>query len=143
MKIHRFALQRVDYMPAKLEPGMLYVSEKYSTAAHLCACGCGAKIRTPLGPTEWSFTETKSGPSLSPSIGNWQQACQSHYWIDGGEINWAPAWSPEQIKAGRRQEQYRRQMYYDARKPPSLVQRIWRWMRSAVLRILQKNQVKK
>jgi Family of unknown function (DUF6527) len=49
------------YMPKQLEPGILYVSEKYGTAAHHCAYGCGAKIRTPLGPTEWSVKEAVSG----------------------------------------------------------------------------------
>ena len=107
-------LQRVEFMPKELKPGILYVSEKYSTAAHLCACGCGAKIRTPLGPTEWEFENTKRGPSLWPSIGNWQQRCQSHYIIRKGEVVWADRWTPEQIRAGRESEQARRQAYYEA-----------------------------
>ena len=44
-------LERVQYMPKQLSPGILYVSEKYSVAGHLCACGCGNKVITPLGPT--------------------------------------------------------------------------------------------
>ena len=66
-------------MPKDLKPGVLYVSEQFGAAAHLCACGCGSKIRTPIGPTEWSVEETDVGPTLHPSVGNWQQACQSHY----------------------------------------------------------------
>ena len=91
-------------MPKELHAGMLYVSEEFGAAAHLCACGCGAKIRTPLGPTEWSVEETSAGPTLRPSVGNWQQACQSHYWIWRGEVNWATQWTPEQILEGRRDE---------------------------------------
>lgn len=109
----RLELQRVHFMPKELKPGILYVSEEFETAAHLCACGCGAKIRTPLGPTEWSVEDTKSGPSLWPSIGNWQQACQSHYVIYQGKVIWADKWTPQQILAGRRAEESRRRAYYD------------------------------
>jgi hypothetical protein len=110
----RIRLERVHYMPKRLEPGVLYMSEEFGTAAHLCACGCGAKIRTPLGPTEWNIEETSAGPTLRPSVGNWQQACQSHYWIWEGEIRWADRWTPEQILAGRRREEQVRKAYYDA-----------------------------
>ena len=99
-------------MVKTLEPGVLYVSEEYSTAAHLCACGCGEKIRTPLGPTEWTLTQTSEGPSLYPSIGNWQQACRSHYWIIRGHIQWAGDWTRAQVEAGRRAEAARRTDYF-------------------------------
>ena len=127
----KFELARVHYMPKDLKPGVLYVSEKFDIAMHLCACGCGAKIKTPLGPTEWCVEETTSGPSLRPSVGNWQQACQSHYWIDRGEIRWAKKWTSEQIAAGRRHEEERRRAYYDAldRKCGGIMQRLWRWVK--------------
>lgn len=126
----KIELKRVHYMPKTLEPGILYASEEFSTAAHLCACGCGAKIRTPLRSTEWSLEETESGPSLWPSIGNWQQKCQSHYWIDQGEIKWSTKWTPEQIAAGRRIEEEQRQAYYDAksRQRGGFLQKLWRWV---------------
>jgi hypothetical protein len=108
----RFKLQKVQYMPKQLEPGILYVSHEFGTAAHLCACGCGAKIRTPLGPTEWAVTETSAGPSLWPSVGSWQQACKSHYVIERGKIEWALQWSDRQIKNGRAREELRREAYY-------------------------------
>ncbi len=127
----KFELQRVHYMPKELKPGILYVSEEFGAAAHLCACGCGSKIRTPLGPTDWSVEETDSGPSLRPSVGNWQQACQSHYVIYRGEIRWADKWGPEQIAAGRRQEEERRRVYYDDldRSRGGIVQKFWRWLK--------------
>jgi len=127
----RIRLERVHYMPKELEPGVLYVSEEFDAAAHLCACGCGAKIRTPLGPTEWSFEETPRGPTLRPSVGNWQQCCQSHYWMGQGEVRWAEKWSPEQIEAGRRAEQVRRLAYYETldRQRSGLWQRFWRWLK--------------
>ena len=127
----KIVLQRVDYMPKELKPDVLYVAEQFGAAAHLCACGCGAKIRTPLGPTEWKLQETETGPTLYPSIGNWQKPCRSHYWILRGEIRWADAWTPEQIAAGRRAEEERRRVYYEGldRQRGSVVTRIWRWLK--------------
>lgn len=109
----KIRLERVHFMPKTLEPGVLYVSEEFAAAAHLCACGCGSKIRTPLGPTEWILEVTAEGPSLRPSVGNWQKPCQSHYWISRGEIRWAEKWTPEEIEAGRRAEQEQRRAYYE------------------------------
>ena len=125
----KISLQRVEYMPSELMAGVLYVSEEFSTAAHLCPCGCGTKVRTPLGPTEWSLTVTGDRPTLYPSIGNWQRPCQSHYWIREGQIEWAPHWTPEQIAAGRDREEERRRAYYAALEPVGLVQRVLGWIR--------------
>jgi hypothetical protein len=130
MKLEHITLQRVEFMPKQLEPGVLYVSEKYGAVAHLCACGCGAKIRTPLGETEWSLKETASGPSLWPSVGNWQQACKSHYVIDGGDVVWCGTWTPEQILAGRRAEEARRKAHYDALYTrDGWLTRFWKWLK--------------
>lgn len=119
-------------MPKELKSGVLYVSKEFKTAAHLCACGCGAKIRTPLTPTEWSLEETECGPTLRPSVGNWQQKCQSHYWIIRGDIIRADKWSPEQIAMGRHGEQERRRVYYDTldRQNDGAMRRFWRWVMS-------------
>jgi len=110
--VNTIKLERVQYIPKHLSPGMLYVSEKYSVAAHLCACGCGNKVLTPLGQAEWSFAEKMGQPSLWPSVGNWQLSCRSHYIICNGHIHWAGAWSEAQIAAGRSAEEHRRQAYY-------------------------------
>ena len=123
----RFELRKVQFMPTQLEPGVLYVAPEFGAAAHLCACGCGAVVRTPLDAMEWSLEETEQGPSLEPSIGNWQETCQSHYWITRGEVIWAPKWSPARIEAGRRKEQERRADYYDAlyRRQDRRFRRLW------------------
>lgn len=126
----KIKLQRVQYMPKELEPGVLYVAEEFGVAAHLCPCGCGSKIRTPLSPTEWTLEETSRGPTLYPSVGNWQQACQSHYWIYEGEVKWADKWAPRQIAAGRRGEEGRRRAYYqslDRKRGP--LRKLWRRVR--------------
>lgn len=121
----RFVLQRVRYMPKELQAGILYVSDEFHTAAHLCACGCGAKIRTPLGTTEWAVEETPQGPTLWPSVGNWQRGCRSHYWLRNGDALWGEAWSPAEIAAGRAQEEERRRAYYDAVYPAGRFTRFW------------------
>lgn len=130
MKLNNIALQRVEYMPKQLQPGILYVSDEFETAAHLCACGCGVKVVTPLGPTDWTFRESKDGPSLWPSVGNWQQPCKSHYIIDGGEIVWCGQWTPEQILAGRKREQQRSRAHYENMyADQTLFGRLWRWVK--------------
>lgn len=115
-----FRLQRVHFMPKELEPDVLYVSEEFGTAAHLCACGCGEKIRTPLGPTEWRLDETPTGPSLFPSVGSWQSVCKSHYWISGGQVAWSTQWTDMQIAAGRASEAARRRAHYESVAPVRL-----------------------
>lgn len=130
----KMKLLRTKHIPSELEPGVLYLSQEFEFTAHLCSCGCGSKIRIPLGPTEWEFTDTKGGPTLFPSVGNWQQKCQSHYWITKGEIRWAPKWSSEEIAEGRRNEEKRRQAYYEElyRKPKSIAERFLVWIKSVL-----------
>lgn len=127
--IQRFRLQKVQYMPSNLDPGVLYVAEEFKAAAHLCACGCGTIIRTPLN--RWSLTETEDGPSLYPSIGNWQEPCQSHYWIEDGKVEWAESWTLEQIEVGRQQEIERISTLNDKvnRKHSSKLKRLWQWLK--------------
>lgn len=128
----KIRLQRVHYMPNLLKPNVLYVSEEFGTAAHLCACGCGTKIRTPLGPSEWSLKVSKDGPTLYPSIGNWQQSCKSHYWIKRGEIIWSEKWTQEKINLGRSHEQARRRSFYtQTDQQDNRVQlSFWNWLKT-------------
>src|ERR1043165_9608112 len=132
----KIRLQRVHYMPKQLEAGVLYVSEEFGAAAHLCACGCGSKVSTPLGPTDWALERTDAGPTLYPSIGNWQQACQSHYWIFRGEIKWSDKWTPAEIAVGRRREDERQRAYYDALdcQRGGLPRRFWRFPQESICR---------
>lgn len=45
---HKF----VEYIPDTIEENIIYISISYSTAIHLCACGCGKEVVTPLSPTD-------------------------------------------------------------------------------------------
>jgi hypothetical protein len=127
--VNRITLQRVRHLPRELAPGILYVSEEFAVAGHLCACGCGNKVITPLGPAEWTFTERNGRPTLHPSIGNWQLPCRSHYVIAEGQIRWGDQWSEVQVVAGRRAEESRRQAYYASRARRNLWRRLWSWVR--------------
>jgi len=83
---HKF----VDVMPEKLEPDVIYVSLRFSLVSHLCACGCGEEIVTPLSPKDWQLIFNGETVSLYPSIGNWRLSCRSHYWIEQNRVAWAP-----------------------------------------------------
>jgi hypothetical protein len=37
----------IETFPTQLQAGVLYVSAPYSTAAHLCCCGCREEVITP------------------------------------------------------------------------------------------------
>lgn len=124
----KIKLEYVHYMPKALEEGVLYVSREYKTASHLCACGCQTKVNTPLKATEWSVKETAQGPSLYPSIGNWQLPCKSHYWIRDGKISWSNQWTSQQIAFGRYSEEKRRELHY-APLNKTLFKKITDWLR--------------
>jgi hypothetical protein len=82
----------VELMPKQFVEGVLYVSMEYATAIHLCACGCGNKVVTPLSLKDWILTYNGEQITLSPSIGNWNFPCRSHYWIVKNLIKWEHEW---------------------------------------------------
>jgi len=104
----------VKYIPEQLKEGVLYISLQYSTAAHLCCCGCKKEIITPLTPTDWSLNVDGNVVTLSPSIGNWSLACQSHYWIKRSKVVWAGKMSQREIEMGRRIDRVVKQRYFEA-----------------------------
>ncbi len=93
---HKF----VEFIPEQLEDGVLYISLTYCTAIHKCACGCSNEVVTPFSPNDWKMTFDGKTISLSPSIGNWNFDCRSHYWIRNSEIILARKWDDEEIKSG-------------------------------------------
>jgi hypothetical protein len=81
----------VETMPEKMELGVLYISEKYCLAIHLCACGnCGWETVTPIddGKLGWKMIKENDKITLTPSIGAFQHPCKSHYSIKQNEIVW-------------------------------------------------------
>lgn len=82
-----FQVQYVEYMPEQKEQGVLYLSHRFRTAIHLCACGCGYETVTPF--SMWDiWTNDEGAVTMHPSIGNFSFACMSHYWIRDGKIVW-------------------------------------------------------
>jgi hypothetical protein len=112
---HRF----VQYIPEQLEPGVLYISMEFATAAHSCCCGCGQQVVTPFTPTDWKLAYDGETISLWPSIGNWSFPCRSHYIIRSNQVIKALPWKEEQIKEGRKDESWRKERYYCQKNSPN------------------------
>lgn len=89
-RVDTFRVERVKYIPRPLEHGVLYISEEYEASSHLCACGCGLEVFLPLNdPRGWMLAWEDDLPTLSPSIGNYQIPCRTHYFIQRGQVVWA------------------------------------------------------
>ena len=94
----------VEAFPSAMDPGVLYISIGYRTCGHLCCCGCGHEVITPLSPAPWSITYNGETVSVSPSIGNWALPCQSHYWIRAGRVTWSRRYTPAEISENRNRD---------------------------------------
>lgn len=77
-----------------LDDDKLYISEKYGTIVHKCLCGCGEKTVTPIDcvidgkDMGWKLIKENNGTiSMTPSIGNYQFPCKSHYIITKNVAN--------------------------------------------------------
>ncbi len=111
--MQKLTVEFVDSFPDVLDEGELYVSMKYGSVAHLCCCGCGEEVITPLSPTDWKLIYDGKTISLSPSIGNWNYDCQSHYFITKNTVEWASEWSCERIELGREEDSKRKKEYFN------------------------------
>jgi hypothetical protein len=105
--------QFVELLPPVVESGLLYVSPTFASVIHLCCCGCGLRVVTPLSPADWQITYDGRDISLYPSIGNWSFPCRSHYWIHAGNVVWARQWTEREISAARRATERGRRWYFD------------------------------
>ena len=104
MRVDRLEAQFIDAFPAVMEPGVLYVSLEYRTCGHLCACGCGHEVTTPLSRAQWAFTFDGDDISLWPSVGNWALPCRSHYVVDRSRVRWARTFSEAEVDRNRRRD---------------------------------------
>lgn len=107
----------VDYIPQQLDDSVLYVSIRFGTVVHRCACGCCEEVVTPLGPAEWRLTYGGRTISPAPSIGNWSFRCRSPYWIDEGSIRWARGFSEDEVTVVRQEARKRRMGYHHTKRP--------------------------
>lgn len=92
-------LEFIDTVPSTMRPATLYVSIPFRTALHLCMCGCGREVVTPLAPAPkgWSLTYDGATATLSPSVGSRALPCRSHYYIVGSRVDWLPAYAPDRV----------------------------------------------
>lgn len=111
MKIATLTPSFVEVIPDRLEKGTLYICERYHTAIHLCCCGCGEEVVTPLSPVEWSVHMSRGKISLHPSIGNWSFECRSHYWIRNNQVVWAGGLTDKQIKLVKARDVADKELY--------------------------------
>ena len=115
MKQRRFDHRFVEFIPDRLEDGVLYVSMAYATVTHRCACGCGKEVVTPLSPTDWKLIFDGETVSLDPSIGNWSFPCRSHYFIRNGAVRWAADMTQAEIARGRAADHAVKTRHYASR----------------------------
>lgn len=89
-RLNQLVPRIVDEMPQQKEHGILYISEKYNIAIHLCACGCGIESVTPIKNNEWTLTNNGDKYTLRPSIGNFsgETNYHAHYFITENRIDW-------------------------------------------------------
>ncbi len=69
----------------EMKENVIYVSVEYGCSQHKCLCGCGEIATMSLKPTwenGWDLIENSKGIySFTPSIGNYNFPCKSHYII--------------------------------------------------------------
>lgn len=91
-KITEIKPEFVEQIPENLEDGILYISEKYKVAVHLCACGCKVKTVIPIKDGDWILFKSEGDRivSLRPSIGNFsgESPYHAHYYITSNKIQW-------------------------------------------------------
>ncbi len=109
---HKF----VEFIPEQLEDGILYISLTYCTAIHKCVCGCNNEVVTPLSPTDWKMIFDGETISLSPSIGNWNFECRTHYFIRNNKIVNAKIWTDKEIENGKEKDAKKKKKYFFKRK---------------------------
>ncbi len=128
MKQSSFVPEFVEVIPEDLEEGRLYISSRFKTASHLCACGCGGKVVTPLKPAKWQLANHDGLVSLYPSIGRWQLPCKSHYWIRDNQVEWSRAFTEAEMQAVLERDTRDIHDYYASRRKP-------RWIPSFIYRL--------
>jgi hypothetical protein len=120
MKQSSFLPDFVDTVPETLEEGRLYISIRFRTASHLCACGCGSRVVTPIKPAKWTLIYNGEAVSLYASIGRWQSPCRSHYWIRENQVIWSRSFSKQEIQEVFVKDANDLRDYYTSRREPLL-----------------------
>lgn len=102
----------VQAVPAQLEEGKLYISMEYGSINHLCACGCGSEVVTPLHPARWAIFYDGDAVSLWPSVGSFDLPCRSHYVIERNHVVWHPSWSEGAARDGMERDRREVELFH-------------------------------
>lgn len=123
----RYTAQFVESFPEPFEPGIIYVSTKYSTAGHQCPCECEREVVTKLSPDRWRLI-FDGEVSLRPSVAAVGMPCNSHYFITRGTIEWQLPLSAADIARASKNDHQAPEAHYGAAHHawPS---RLWRHLR--------------
>lgn len=80
-----------EFMPkvGDMEEFKIYISKRYGVSCHRCLCGCGELTVLPFGEDKmgWNLTEKNGKITFTPSVGNFQISCKSHYIITNNKAN--------------------------------------------------------
>lgn len=131
-QINRLKPEFVTEVPRPMHPGVLYVSDPFKLAMHLCCCGCGGEVSTRYGAGGWTLTLDGGEATLYPSIGPSTLRCRSHYWIQKGHVSWLPRMTDAEIAASRARDAAKRQRAFAAAAPWYV--RLWRWLLGIIQR---------
>ena len=80
----------VMYMPPikDMQEGVIYISDEFKISIHLCLCGCRNQTVMPLNKSGWNMIKhDEKTISFTPSIGNYNYPCRSHYIITKNKAN--------------------------------------------------------
>lgn len=127
LRLNHITPHEVALAPKPLLPGIIYISHNYRVALHMCCCGCGEKVVTPLSAAEWQVNLHNGQVSLYPSVGS-GTACRSHYWIEEGRVVWTAPMTSQQIARTRQNDRASLEAMYAARRHA----RLPRWAQGLV-----------
>lgn len=104
-RINALKFVACERFPDELKLGEFYYSEDFRSSVHLCACGCGSRVVLPIKPAGWQLAGNMSSFTITPSVGNREFACRSHYLIEGGSVIWLSAMSDRDVLASRSRDE--------------------------------------
>ena len=103
-RTQHYRAEFVESFPMPMETGALYVSATYSTAGHICPCGCEREVVTKLSPVRWRVI-FDGEVSLRPSVAATGLPCNSHYFITRGQVDWHHKLDPSEAFEARAADQ--------------------------------------
>lgn len=116
-RVDEVTFEFVDLLPKELADGVLYISLEHRTVVHKCCSGCGERVVVGLSPAQWKLTFDGETISLSPSIGNGELACNSHYWIRENKVLWSKPLTSTQTRRSQLGDREDTVAHYAQREP--------------------------